>query len=231
MESRYTTASNTPAQDPYTPPLTETVPATQTYDIARTYATTQPHDPTLVYTQQVQPQSVSQPMPAPVPQPVHGSGGCPCGCQGYRQGEREPRHQPAGAMVDYGPGPFSEDIERATLSNNNYREVIWTGPNSQLVLMSIEVGDDIGLEVHPHNDQIIRIDQGQGQVQMGPSRDNLNYRRDVYDGCIVCVPKNTWHNIVNRGAKPLKLSTMYAPYHHAPGVIDTTHEMADARED
>ena len=219
MESRYTTASADTIYNPQPVPQLD-----PTYDMpvapipdAPIYDTSAPGDPTMVY-------STIQPQPMPQV-PLH-SGDCGCGC-----GSKGSHRQPAGAMVDYGPGPFSEDLERAALANNNYREVIWTGPNSQLVLMSIDVGDDIGLEVHPDNDQILLIKQGQGQVQMGPSRDNLNYRRDVYDGCVVCVPKNTWHNIVNRGCKPIKLATIYSPWHHAPGVIDPTHEIADARED
>jgi mannose-6-phosphate isomerase-like protein (cupin superfamily) len=77
--------------------------------------------------------------------------------------------------------------------------------------MSIRVGEDIGVEVHPVIDQFIRVEEGQGVAQMGPSKTNLNYQRNVSDGSAIFVPAGTWHNVVNTGNKPLKLYSIYAP--------------------
>lgn len=133
--------------------------------------------------------------------------------------------------IDYGPTPFSVDIEAATITNENYRTTLWTGDNIQLTLMTIEVGDDIGLEVHPNNDQFLRIEQGFGQVQMGPSEDNLNYKQQVYDGFAVFVPAGTWHNIINMGNIKLKLYAIYGPSHHPHGTVHTTKEVAELEGD
>ena len=124
--------------------------------------------------------------------------------------------------TDFGPQPFVVDITKATLANDTYRTALWTGPNSQLTVMSIEVGDDIGLEVHPDNDQIIRLEQGTGVVQMGNRQDNLTLVQPVFDDAMVFVPKGTWHNITNVGNTPLKLYTIYAPAHHPYGTVDNT---------
>lgn len=146
----------------------------------------------------------------------------------YVKAAQEPK---AHETVDFGPHPFSVDIAKATLDNDNYRKVIWTGHHSQTALMSIEVGDDIGLEVHPDNDQFIRIEQGQGEVQMGPSQNNLSYRQLVFDDSAVFVPAGTWHNIINIGNEKMKLYTVYAPAHHKPGTVHATKAIAEKEGD
>ncbi len=73
------------------------------------------------------------------------------------------------------------NIEEATKQNNNFRLALWTGCHLQLTLMSIGVGEDIGLEMHPNVDQFLRIEQGQGLVQMGDRKDQLDFQRKVYD--------------------------------------------------
>jgi mannose-6-phosphate isomerase-like protein (cupin superfamily) len=133
--------------------------------------------------------------------------------------------------TDYGPGPFVIDINKATLANNNYRTVLWTGPKLQLALMSINPGDDIGLEVHPDNDQFIRIERGTGITQMGPSRDHLIFQQNIYDDYAVIVPAGTWHNIINTGKEPMKIYTIYAPPHHPHGTIHQTKAIAIAQGD
>lgn len=131
-------------------------------------------------------------------------------------------------LKDYGPQPFVTNLEEAAIQNPNYRTALWTGPHMQLTLMSIDVGDDIGVEVHPVIDQFIRVEEGEGIAQMGPSKDNLNYQRSVSDGFAVFVPAGTWHNVVNTGTKPLKLYSIYAPPQHPRGTIHETKAIAHA---
>lgn len=129
-------------------------------------------------------------------------------------------------LRDYGPEPFVVNIEKATEQNNNYRTALWTGENLQVTLMSLNVGEDIGLEVHPNVDQFIRIEEGVGMVKMGDSEYNLNYEARVSDDYAVMVPAGTWHNMINIGNKPLKLYTIYAPPEHPRGTVHETKEIA-----
>jgi len=131
-------------------------------------------------------------------------------------------------LKDYGPQPYVVDIDKATKQNNNYRTTLWTGNHLQLTLMSIKVGGDIGVEVHPVIDQFIRIEEGQGIAQMGPSKNNLKIQRNIYDGFAIFVPAGTWHNVVNTGNKPLKLYSIYAPPQHPHGTVHATKEIAHA---
>ena len=88
---------------------------------------------------------------------------------------------------------------------------LWTGNHLQVTLMSLNPGEDIGLEMHPDVDQFLRIEQGQGITQMGKTRDNLNFKRNVYDNSAIPIPAGTWHNLTNTGNIPLKLYSIYAP--------------------
>lgn len=135
------------------------------------------------------------------------------------------------SIEDAGPRPESFDLERATLANDNYRTVAWSGKHLQLTLMTIPVGEDIGLEAHPGTDQFLRLDAGRGRVQMGPARDRLDFDREVSDGWAVLVPAGTWHNITNTGPEPLRLYAVYAPVHHAAGKVHPTAEDAERDED
>lgn len=130
---------------------------------------------------------------------------------------------------DYGKQPHIVDIEDLTEDNVNYRTTIWTGENLQVTVMSIEPGDDIGLEVHKGIDQFIRIEEGEGLCQMGPTEDNLDFEREVEDDDAVFVPADLWHNITNSGDEPLKLYTIYAGPDHLAGTVHQTHE--DAKND
>lgn len=132
-------------------------------------------------------------------------------------------------VVDNGPDPNAFDIERATKENASYRTVAWTGRYLQVTLMSIPVGESIGLEQHPETDQFLRLDAGRGRVLMGSARDDLDYQQDVSDGWSIQVPAGTWHDIVNTGDVPMRLYAVYAPVHHAPGVVQPT--AADAARD
>ncbi|GAB6085083.1 cupin domain-containing protein [Alkaliphilus crotonatoxidans] len=129
-------------------------------------------------------------------------------------------------MKDYGPKPFVVNIEEATKQNNTFRTALWTGEYLQLTLMSINVGDDIGLEIHPDHDQFIRIEQGQGLVKMGDRKDHLDFQATVYDNYAIFIPAGKWHNLINTGCTPLKLYSIYAPPEHPWGTIHETKEDA-----
>jgi mannose-6-phosphate isomerase-like protein (cupin superfamily) len=130
---------------------------------------------------------------------------------------------------DHGGEPYVVDIEKATLDNDEFRVTLWTGKHLQLTVMSIEPGDDIGLEVHPDNDQFLRIESGTGRCEMGPAEDDLPFVRDVGDDDVILVPAGTWHNVTNTGDEPLKVYALYGPPDHEPGTEHPTHE--DAEED
>ena len=133
-------------------------------------------------------------------------------------------------LKDYGPEPFVVNIEEVTKQNNTYRTVLWTGSHLQLTLMSINVGEDIGLEVHPNLDQFIRIEEGQGIVKMGDRKDSLDFQEKVYDDFAFIIPAGKWHNLINTGKKPLKLYSIYAPPQHPKGTVHETKAIAEAAE-
>jgi|SRR6185437_4528432 mannose-6-phosphate isomerase-like protein (cupin superfamily) len=131
---------------------------------------------------------------------------------------------------DNGPRPNVFDIETATRQNANYRVVAWTGKYLQVTLMSIPVGESIGLEVHPYTDQFLRLDAGQGKAVMGPAEDQLDFQQDVADGWSIQIPAGTWHNVINTGDEPLRVYAVYAPVHHAPGIVQETSKDAERDE-
>ncbi|MCD5323270.1 MULTISPECIES: cupin domain-containing protein [Pontibacillus] len=135
-----------------------------------------------------------------------------------------------GMLKDYGPNPYVVNINEATLQNQTYRTALWTGEHLQVTLMSIDVGDDIGLEIHPDVDQFLRIEQGQGLVQMGKKKDQLTYERNVSDDFAIMIPAGTWHNVTNTGNTPLKLYSIYAPPNHPFGTVHNTKADAIAME-
>ncbi|APF24091.1 cupin family protein [Clostridium butyricum] len=127
-------------------------------------------------------------------------------------------------IKDYGPKPYVVNIDEATKENNNFRIALWTGNHLQVTLMSIKVNDDIGVEIHEDTDQFIRIEDGQGIVKMGKSKDNLDFEKKFEDDFAIMIPAGTWHNIINTGDKPLKLYSIYAPPHHKRGVVHVNKE-------
>mgnify|MGYP001944334060 FL=1 len=131
-------------------------------------------------------------------------------------------------LKDYGGKPFVVDIERAAKQNKNYRTALWTGKHLQVTLMSIEVGGDIGLEVHPDVDQFIRIEQGQGLVKMGDRKDHLDFQKEVFDDYAIMIPAGKWHNLINTGNVPIKLYAIYAPPEHPFGTVHRTKAEAMA---
>ena len=128
---------------------------------------------------------------------------------------------------DYGPEPFIMNINEVTKQNNNFRTALWTGNHLQVTLMSINVGESIGLEMHPDVDQFIRIEQGYGLVQMGNNKNNLNFERKVYDDFAIIIRAGKWHNLTNIGNVPIKLYSIYAPPNHPKGTIHRTKADAE----
>jgi len=96
--------------------------------------------------------------------------------------------------------------------------------------MSIAVGEDIGLEMHPNVDQFLRIEDGQGLVRMGDSKKHLYLSQPVFDDFAIFVPAGRWHNLINTGNKPLKLYSIYAPPNHPWGAIHQTKAIAESAE-
>ena len=120
---------------------------------------------------------------------------------------------------------YHGNIEKLTTENNNFRQVLYTGHNSQLVLMSIAPSSEIGLEVHQDNDQFFRFEAGKGKVII----DNNEY--EVADGDAIVVPAGAEHNVINLSdSEALKLYTIYSPAHHKDGIIRATKEEAEANE-
>lgn len=130
---------------------------------------------------------------------------------------------------DHGKERFVVDIEDYTKQNENYRTTIWTGEKLQVTLMSIEPGDDIGLEIHHGIDQFLRIESGKGLCQMGDAEDHLDFEQVVEGDDAILVPADTWHNVQNIGDTPLKIYSIYAGQDHVFGTIHHTHE--DAKND
>ncbi len=110
---------------------------------------------------------------------------------------------------------FSVNLEAATLANTDFRRVLYTARWSQLVLMSIPPGEDIGNEVH-HLDQFIRIEAGTAKAILN----NGETEYALADGSAVVVPAGTWHNVVNTGTEALKLYTVYSPPDHKDGIVE-----------
>lgn len=134
------------------------------------------------------------------------------------------RRYPHNNQRDHGPDPYVTNIREATLHNDTFRTALWTGEYLQLTLMSIPVGGDIGLEMHPDVDQFLRLEQGQGLVKMGDSKHNLCYQQNVRGEYVIFVPAGTWHNLINIGKVPIKLYSIYAPPNHPHGTVHVTKE-------
>jgi len=120
---------------------------------------------------------------------------------------------------------FNTNIEKATLANDNFRRVLYTSKHSQLVLMSLEPGEDIGMEIHQDNDQFFRFEKGEGKCII----DGNEY--ELSDGSVIVVPAGAEHNIINvSNSEKLKLYTIYSPAHHKDGIVRKTKAEAMANE-
>jgi mannose-6-phosphate isomerase-like protein (cupin superfamily) len=120
---------------------------------------------------------------------------------------------------------FVQDIEQLTKENENFRKVVYTGKYLQLVLMTLQPGEEIGAEVHEDHDQFFRVEDGKGEVII----DNRTHQ--IEDDDAIIVPAGARHNVINTGDEPLKLYTIYGPPEHRDGVIHDTKENADASEE
>ena len=126
--------------------------------------------------------------------------------------------------------PWSANIEQETKENKNFRTVLWTGEHSQLTVMSIDPGDEIGWEVHDSNDQFLRVEEGEGRAQTGSEKGQIEDEHYVPEDWAVIIPAGTWHNVVNSGSQPLKLYSIYSPAEHPPNTVHKTKAEADAAE-
>jgi mannose-6-phosphate isomerase-like protein (cupin superfamily) len=122
------------------------------------------------------------------------------------------------------------NIDEATVGNETFRTVLFTGAHAQLTVMNLEPGEEIGWEAHPHLDQFLRVEQGQGRVELGPTQDCVDEKHELHDDWAVVVPAGSWHNVVNTGTGQLKLYSLYAPPEHPPGTVHATKAKADAAE-
>ena len=121
---------------------------------------------------------------------------------------------------------FNTNIERDTLENNDFRRVLYTAKHCQLVLMSLQPQEEIGLETHPENDQFLRFEGGRGAVFID------GRRFEVTDGDAVIVPAGAQHNVVNLSeSEPLKIYTIYSPPHHKDGTVHATKEQAETDDE
>jgi mannose-6-phosphate isomerase-like protein (cupin superfamily) len=119
---------------------------------------------------------------------------------------------------------FVGDIEKLTEMNGNFREVLFTGKNEQLVVMRLKGGEEIGREMHENVDQFFRIEEGEAEFVFGDQE-----RHHVKPGGAVLVPAGTFHNVINRSdTQDLKLYTIYSPPNHPDGTIHATKADAEA---
>lgn len=134
------------------------------------------------------------------------------------------------SRTDFGPEPWVMNVEQSSMQNKNFRTAVWTGCHMQMTVMCIPVRGEIGLEIHEDTDQFIRVEQGSGITKMGVSRRQPDFQRQISEGDVVFVPAGTWHNIINVGRCPLKVSAIYAPPNHAGGTVHRTKEEAEREE-
>lgn len=120
---------------------------------------------------------------------------------------------------------YHANLEQLTLENQNFRQVLYTLKGMQLVVMSLQPGEDIGEEIHHENDQFFRFESGKGKVII----DDMVY--EVEDGSTVVIPMGANHNIINTSdSEPLKMYTIYTPAHHKDQVVHATKDIAEAAE-
>lgn len=125
---------------------------------------------------------------------------------------------------DFGPDPLVIDIEQYTLQNETFRTAVWTGSLMQMTVMTLQPGEDIGLELHTTIDQFLRVEQGSGIMMMGDTEENLDFQERVEDDFAIFIPAGKWHNLLNDSDEPLKLYSIYAPVEHPHGTVHETRE-------
>lgn len=117
---------------------------------------------------------------------------------------------------------WTGEIETLTLKNTNFRTVVQTTEHTQLTLMCLQPGEDIGWESHRHIDQFLRLEQGTARLDMGASESRIDESHDIEADWALIVPAGTWHNVTNTGVDELKLYSLYSPPEHADGTIHIT---------
>jgi mannose-6-phosphate isomerase-like protein (cupin superfamily) len=122
------------------------------------------------------------------------------------------------------------DVEQATLENTDFRKVLFTGRQVQLTVMRLGPGEEIGLEMHDHLDQFLRIEQGKARVTLGRAKEQIDEEHEVADDWAVIVPGGVWHNVINTGTDELKLYSLYSPPEHPAGSVHHTKTDANAAE-
>ncbi|MDQ1251740.1 MAG: hypothetical protein QG646_851 [Euryarchaeota archaeon] len=128
-----------------------------------------------------------------------------------------------GKMEENQKKGFSINIEKATLENNYFRKVLYTAEHSQLVLMSLKSGEEIGMEMHENSDQFFRFEEGEGKCIINGNE------YEVSAGSVIIIPAGAEHNVINTGkTESLKLYTIYSPPIHKDGIVRATKEEAEA---
>ena len=122
------------------------------------------------------------------------------------------------------------NIEQMTLENTTFRTVVFTGAHTQLTMMRLAPGEDIGREVHPDRDQFLRLEQGTVRVELGRSEEAIEETHDVAADWAFIVPAGVWHNVVNTGENEVKLYSLYSPPEHPEGTIHRTKRDAEEAE-
>jgi mannose-6-phosphate isomerase-like protein (cupin superfamily) len=123
-----------------------------------------------------------------------------------------------------------DDINKLTVENTNFRTVVFTGEHTQLTLMRLAPGEEIGWEAHSHLDQFLRLEQGRALVEFGQTEDQVDARHEVSDDWAFIVPAGVWHNVVNIGEDDVKLYSLYSPPEHPDGTVHRTKAEADSHE-
>ena len=150
--------------------------------------------------------------------------------QGNDMAQQSNMSQQAYTIKDYGAVPVIFDMETMSKVNNTFRSALWTGTYMQLTVMSIQPGEDIGVEMHPDADQFFKIEEGDGLLAIGNSKDSLSFTQTVEDDDAIIIPAGTWHNLSNTGDVPLKLYSIYAPPQHPYGTVHQTKADSDEAE-
>jgi mannose-6-phosphate isomerase-like protein (cupin superfamily) len=122
------------------------------------------------------------------------------------------------------------DIERITLDNETFRTVVFTGAHTQLTVMRLAPGEEIGWEAHANLDQFLRIEEGTARVEFGRTEEKVDETHDIENDWAIIVPAGTWHNVVNTGRGDVKLYSLYSPPEHPDGTVHKTKAEADAAE-
>lgn len=133
-------------------------------------------------------------------------------------------------IVDAGPAPYAVNVAQVAKQNQAFRRTIWTGCHLQMTVMCIPVGGEIGAEIHMDTDQYIRVEEGIAIAKVGTGRDRmerLQMQQCLQTGEAVFIPAGTWHNIINMGREPLKLSSVYAPPQPPHGTVHLTKQDAE----